>query len=194
VSNQEDVRRMADLRQWLEDKIKGLEEELELTKQTLSLVDEQLKRGSFVKAAEVPVAPRQPVKEEAPEEIEPSLATDESETRPLKRQRDNYLIANAYVQGNTVTVVPVTDVVLRSTTPPFKSYLVGKVLGGMRTADEEAAAQGKLAKDKLFSFEFQEDGGRIVKLTMRNFNDKARLNEVLSTTLWTFTKMLEKQS
>jgi hypothetical protein len=199
VSNQEDVRRMADLRQWLEDKIKGLEEELELTKQTLALVDEQLKRGSFVKAAEVPVVPREPAKE-VPEEAEAATtvaaapAAEESETRPLKRQRDNYLIANAYVQGSTVTVVPVTDVMLRSSTPPFKSYLVGKVLGGMQAADEEAAAQGKLSKEKVFSFEAQEDGGRIIKLTMKNFNDKARLNEVLSTTLWTFTKMLEKQS
>jgi hypothetical protein len=185
---------MADLRQWLEDKIKGLEEELELTKQTLSLVDEQLKRGSFVKAAEVPVLPREPVKEEVPEEAEAAPAAEKSETRPLKRQRDNYLVANAYVQGNTVTVVPVTDVMLRSSTPPFKSYLVGKVLGGMQAADEEASAQGKLSKEKVFSFDAQEDGGRIVKLTIKNFNDKARLNEVLSTTLWTFTKMLEKQS
>jgi hypothetical protein len=185
---------MADLRQWLEDKIKGLQDELELTKQTLSLVDEQLRRGSFVKAAEVPVVPREPAKEEVPEEIEAVRAPEESETRPLKRQRDNYLIANAYVQGNAVTVVPVTDVVLRSSTPPFKSYLAGKVLGGMQAADEGAVAQGKLSKDKVFSFDVQEDGGRIIKLTVKNFNDKARLNEVLSTTLWTFTKMLEKQS
>ena len=194
VSNQEDVRRMADLRQWLEDKIKGLEEELELTKQTLSLVDEQLKRGSFVKAAEVPVVAREPAKEELPEEVAAVPAAEESETRPLTRPRDNYLIANAYVQGSTVTVVPVTDVVLRSSTPPFKTYLEGKVLGGMKAADEGAAAQGKLEKEKIFSFDVQEDGGRITKLTMRNFNDKVRLNEVLSTTLWTFTKMLEKQS
>jgi hypothetical protein len=194
VSNQEDVRRMADLRQWLEDKIKGLEEELDLTRQTLSLVDEQLKRGSFVKAAEVPVVSRVPAKEELPKEVESSPPAEESGTRTLKRQRDNYLIANAYVQGDTVTVVPVTDVALRSSTPPFKSYLVGKVLGGMKAADEEAAAQGKLSKEALFSFDVQEDGGRIIKLTMKHFNDKARLNEVLSTTLWTFTKMLEKQA
>ncbi|MGA1976017.1 MAG: hypothetical protein ABSG92_10325 [Conexivisphaerales archaeon] len=189
---------MADLRQWLEDKIKGLEDELELTKQTLALVDEQLKRGSFMKAAEVPVASPPAVKEkeadEALYEAEAIRPAQESETRPLRRQKDNYLIANAYVQGNVVTVVPVSDVVLRSSTPPFESYLVGKVLAGMKTADEEAVAQGKLVKDRLFSFEPQEDGGRIVKLTVKNFNDKARLNEVLSTTLWTFTKMLEKQS
>ena len=186
---------MADLRQWLEDKIKSLEEELELTKETLALVDEQLKRGSFVKAAEVPVAPREPDREEVTEEVvEASPPPEESETRPLKRQRDNYLIANAYVQGNVVTVVPVTDVFLRSSTPPFKSYLVGKVLGGMKTADEDAAAQGKLAKEKTFTFDVTEEGGRILKITLRNFNDKVRLNEVLNTTLWTFTKMLEKQS
>jgi hypothetical protein len=193
VSNQEEVRRLADLRQWLEEKIKGLEEELELTRQTLGLVDEQLKRESFVKAAEVPVAPRAAQKEEAAEEIE-AVAAEVSETRPLRRQKDNYLIANAYVQGNSVTIVPVTDVLLRTTTPPFKSYLVGKVLGGMKQADEEAAAQGKLPKDRIFDFEPKEDSGKIEKLVLKNFNDKARLNEALSTTLWTFTKMLEKQS
>jgi hypothetical protein len=188
VSSQEEVRKLADLRQWLEDKIKEMEEELDYTRQTLSLVDEQLKRESFVKAAAVPPSPRPPVKDEEEKQVE------ESETRPLRRQKDNYLIANAFVQGNQLTIVPVTDVVLRSTTPPFKSYLVGKVLGGMRTADEELASQGKLATDRLISFEFQEDGGRISKLTIRNFNDKLRLTEILNTSLWTFTKMLEKQA
>jgi len=193
VSNQEEVRRLADLRQWLEEKIKGLEEELELTRQTLGLVDEQLKRDSFVKAAEVPVTPKSPAKEEPPQMIE-AVAAEVSETRPLRRQKDNYLIANAYVQGNTVTIVPVTDVVLRASTPPFKSYLLGKVLGGMKEADEAAVAEGKMQKEKVFSSDYAEEGGKISKLVLKNFNDKARLNETLSTTLWTFTKMLEKQS
>ncbi|HVP22816.1 MAG TPA: hypothetical protein VMS77_02740 [Conexivisphaerales archaeon] len=191
MSDQEEVRKLADLRQWLEDRIKELEEEISLNKQMMGLVDEQLKRESFVKAAEVPVTPREEPKEEAQEE---AVVAEVSETRPLRRQRDNYLIANAYVQGDTVTIVPVSDVVLRATTPPFKSYLVGKVLEGMKQADADAVAKGKLQKGKEFSFEYKEEGGRITKLVLTNYNDKARLNEALNTTLWTFTKMLEKQA
>jgi hypothetical protein len=193
VSDQEDVRRLAELRQWLEDRIKGLEEELALSRQMMSLVDEQLRKESFVKATEVPVTRREARKEEAQKEVE-VVAEEVSETRALRRQKDNYLVANAYIQANTATIVPVTDVVLRSGTPPFKSYLIGKILTGMKEADAEAVSQGKLPQGKEFSFDVQEDGGKITKLILTNFNDKARLNEALNTTLWTFTKMLEKQA
>jgi hypothetical protein len=145
-----------------------------------------------VKATEVPIAVKE-ASREGPREEE-VVATEVGETKALRRQNDNYLIANAYVQGNTAVIVPVTDVTLRASTPPFKSYLMGKVFAGMKKADEEAAAQGKPPRGGQFSYDVKEEGGRITKLTLTNFNDKARLNEALSTTLWTFTKMLEKQS
>jgi hypothetical protein len=196
MSDQEDVRRLADLRQWLEERTKQLEDELAMLRQTATLVDEQLKRSSFVKATEVPVAPRPAALPEGEEAAakEEVKAVVQGETRPLKRQKDGYLLANAYVEPNVVTIVPAADVVLRSTTPPFKTYLIGKVLTGMRDADEEQAKQGKIARDRLISFEYEEDSGRIVKIIVRNYNDRLRLNEILSTTTWTFTKMLEKQA
>jgi len=190
MSSQDDVRKLAELRQRLQEKINGLEEEIDLLKQALSLVDEELKKGSFVKATAVPMA-ASPA--EARPQVEEVKATVESETRPLRRQKDGYLIANAYVEPGVVTIVPVSDVVLRSTTPPFKSYLMGKVLAGMRARDEELLAQGKTSKDKLITFEYEEDAGKITKLVVRNYNDRVRLNEILNTTTWTFTKMLEKQ-
>jgi|YelNatPaOPRAMG01_1025707.scaffolds.fasta_scaffold144767_2 hypothetical protein len=190
MSSQDDVRKLAELRQRLQEKINGLEEEIDLLKQALSLVDEELKKGSFVKATAVPMA-ASPA--EARPQVEEVKATVESETRPLRRQKDGYLIANAYVEPGVVTIVPVSDVVLRSTTPPFKSYLMGKVLAGMRARDEELLAQGKTSKDRLITFEYEEDAGKITKLVVRNYNDRVRLNEILNTTTWTFTKMLEKQ-
>ena len=187
----EEVRKLADLKQWLEEKIRTMEEELGSVKKMLSIVDEQLKRGSFVKATEVPPTLEPQTAETGEEPVEVAI---QSETRPLKRQRDGYLMANAYIQPNLVSIVPVSDIVLRPMTPPFKSYFIGKVLGGMRSADEEAVKQGKLQKDRLISFEFVEDAGRIEKVVIRNYNDRIRLNEIINTSVWTFTKMLEKQS
>ena len=81
---------------------------------------------------------------------------------------------------------------MKSTTPPFKSFLVGKILQGMKTKDEELVKSGKLAKGTELKYDVDEANGNIIKLVIENYREKARLNEILSTVSWTFSRMLEK--
>jgi len=94
--------------------------------------------------------------------------------------------------GDAAVIEPKSGVVLKTVTPPFKSFLVGKILQGMKTKDEELISSGKLAKGMELRFDVDEANGSIGKIVIENYREKARLNEILSTVSWTFSRMLEK--
>lgn len=170
-----DTKRAAELKLWLEQRIAELEEELERLKETLSYVDNSLRVSTFKQASEMMSETR-----EAPE------------ARELKRDKGGQVIATASITADAVAIEPSRGVVLKTATPPFKSFLMGKVLQGMKAKDEELVVSGKLAKGMELRFDAEEANGVIVKLLIENYGDRARLNEILGTVSWTFSRMLEK--
>jgi len=183
MSSEAEVKELADIRQWIEERVRSLEDELDYLKKMMVIVDKQLSQRSFVKAAAVPVAQQVAI---APQK--------QIEKRELKRQSDGYLLGEAEIWDDNVKINIAQDVMLRSTTPPFKSYFIGKILGGMRSEDEKQVEEGRLEKGKILQYDIEEEGERIKSITVRGYRNKARLNEILSTAVWTFTRMLEKQS
>lgn len=170
-----DTKRAAELKLWLEQRIGELEEELERLKETLSYVDNSLRASTFKQADE--------------------LMSDSKEAplvRELKRDKGGQVIATVSITPDAVAIEPSSGVVLKTSTPPFKSFLMGKILQGMKTKDEELVGSGKLAKGMELHFDTDEANGAIVKLVIENYRDGARLNEILSTVSWTFSRMLEK--
>ncbi len=187
MSQDEELKELADIRAWLEEKIASLTEELDRSKKLLSIVDKQLGERSFVKAASV--KPETKVAEVATKPV-----IEAREERQLKRLSDGYLLGNASIGADFLQITVAPDVVLRSSTSPFKSYFLGKVLGGMKSDDEKLVAEGKLSKENALEYEVDETGGRLRGIKIRGYRDRVRLNEILSTATWTFTKMLEKQA
>jgi hypothetical protein len=102
------------------------------------------------------------------------------------------VIARASITRDAVEIEPAEGISLKSTTPPFKSFLVGKILQGMRTKDEELVKNGKLPKGGELRFDLDESNGSIERVVVENYREKTRLNEILSTISWTFSRMLEK--
>ena len=169
-----DTKRAAELKLWLEQRISQLQEELERLRETLGYVDANLRASTFRQANEMMAE-----------------AKEAAETRELKRDKGGQVIAMASITSDAVSIEP-TGVVLKLATPPFKSYLMGKVLPGMRTKDEDLVRSGKLAKGSELKFDVEESNGNIGKLVVENYGDKARLNEILNMVSWTFSRMLEK--
>jgi len=170
-----DTKRTAELKLWLEQRIAQLEEEIERLRETLSYVDTNLRATTFKQASEMLAE-----------------AKEASEVRELKRDKGGQVIATASITSDAVAIEPSSGVVLKSTTPPFKSFLLGKILQGMKTKDEELVHSGKLAKGMELRFDVDENNGSVGKLVVENYREKARLNEILSTVSWTFSRMLEK--
>ncbi|MDG6898258.1 MAG: hypothetical protein JRN24_00825 [Nitrososphaerota archaeon] len=171
----EDVKRAAELKLWLEGRISELQEELERLRETLGYVDATLKAGTFRPAIEM-------------------LGEDRevAETRELKRDKGGQILATAAITSDSVTIEPKDGVVLKTGTPPFNSFLVGKILQGMKSKDEELVSAGKLKAGQELRFDVESTDGVVSKIIVENYGDKARLNEIVNTMAWTFSRMLEK--
>ena len=174
AASEGDVKKAAETKLWLEGRIAQLQEELERLRETLGYVDASLRASTFRPAIEMMAEPR----------VAP-------EVRELKRDKGGQVIGRAVITSDAVEIEP-TGVSLKSSTPPLKSFLMGKILQGMKAKDEELVRAGKLAKGGELRFDLEEGNGSIVKLVVENYRETARLNEILSTVAWTFSRMLEK--
>jgi hypothetical protein len=188
ATSDDELRRNADLKLWIETRIGELQEEVDRLKEALAVVDSALRASSFKPAAALASAgPRAPAGEANELTGEPI-----PEIRELKKDRGGETIAVAQVTRQRLKIEPVAEVNLRAETPPFKSFLLGKILSGMKSADEDSVAKGRLKKGDELRYTLSEKNGRISALVVENYREKERMTEILNTVSWTFSRMLEK--
>ena len=174
ATSESDVKKAAETKLWLEGRIAQLQEEIERLRETLGYVDASLRASTFKPAIEMMAESK-----------------EAAEVRELKRDKGGQVIGRASVTADAVEIEP-AGVTLKSATPPFKSFLMGNILQGMKTKDEELVKAGKLPKGSELRFDLEESNGSIEKLVIENYREKSRLNEILNTVAWTFSRMLEK--
>jgi len=175
--SEDEVKRVAELREWLVKQIADREDEVAKLKTTLAIIDNVLKQVSFKPA----VALSQPAGKE----------TEYGEVRQLKT-KDNVVLANAYTSPNSVTIVPVSEIKLNVGTPPFQSFFLSRILESMKSKDNERVNNGELKTNEIIDYKVEDDNGTIRKITVNNYREKERLNEIINTATWVFTRMLEK--
>ena len=182
----ERVRRAAELRESLKRRIEELESQLNELRSLLELVEDFLKEKSFKKLE---------VKEEAPAgaPIPKTVGAPASETVIPITTIEGVLLANLHVKGGVVKVIPAEGAKFNVNTPPFQSFLVGRVLSKMRERDEERAANGEIPQDEIISYEIREDDGVISEIEIRNVKPQ-QLRELKSTIRWTLRRMYEKMT
>ena len=198
--SEDDIRRAADIREWLIKQISDKQEEVERLRTTLTIVDNLLKQGSFKAAASIGFvtagttttqvqATRQAVS--AKQQPGPTLSeSDNRDIRPLKRAKDDFWLANAELSSNAVIIVPAPGVSLKVDTPPFKSFFLNRILEGMKVKD---TGQGIKEPDVL-NYKIEEENGLIKRIVINNYRDRDRLQEIFNTSSWVFTRMLEKSA
>jgi hypothetical protein len=189
--SEDDVRRAAEIREWLMKQITDKQEELERLRDTLTVVDSILKQGSFRAAAtlapEPKLAPAKHAMAMSPLPPAKQSSFDPGrDVRQLKRAKDDFLLANAEVTANAIVITPAVS--LNSNTPPFKSFFLNRILDGMKAKDAEKGLSDAL------SYSVDESNGQIKLITISNYRDKERLGEIFNTSTWVFTRMLEKSA
>ena|SRR5215211_6116354 len=235
--SEEDIRRAAEIREWLIKEISDRQEEVERLRTTLSIIDNLLKQGSFKAAANLGFAaaatptPAGPATTTATAEVEqqtrqtaaqPSAAKMQQQQadaaaaaaptlratadngvtggdnsrniKPLKRAKDDFLLANAEISPDAVVIVPAPGINLNANTPPFKSFFLNRILEGMKNKDAEKVSQGALSESDALNYKIEEDesGGIIKRIVINKYREKDRLQEIFNTSAWVFTRMLEK--
>ena len=219
--SEDDVRRAAEIREWLVKQISDKEDEVEKLRLTLSLIDNLLKHGSFKAASALstpytlsPIAQstnisgkistthtnqqrrdtmRNDIEESILPEQQQSQETEYIESRSLNRLKDNLLLAHVEIYRNTVEISPVEGINLNINTPPFKSFFLNRILEGMKMKDTEKLSNGQIKVSELLSYHVKEDSNGLIKrIIINNYRENERLNEIFNTCAWVFTRMIEK--
>jgi hypothetical protein len=215
--SEDDIRRAAEVREWLVKEVTNKKEELDKLRNTLLIIDSLLKKTSFITASNLgssatnlkdKIVPEfQSVDEKEIIQTKPSSdsvtklrITDNThednhgvEIRSLKRVKDNFLISNAEYTSTYVKMPLVSDINLNINTPPFKSFFLNRILEGMKTKDKEKIQKGEINASQIIDYKVDSDqNGNIKSITVSNYRDKERLNEIFNTATWVFTRMLEK--
>jgi hypothetical protein len=216
--SEDDVRRAAEIREWLIKCISDKQEEIEKLHIMLSLIDNLLKQGSFRAASNIGASitlsstihtPAASPQNSAFSKQKATTATTMTEptslqnqqqntvefreVRPLKRVKDNLLLANAALSHNSIEIVPVEGINLNVNTTPFKSFFLNRILEGMKTKDAEKVGQDQIKESESLNYQVEEDNNGLIKrIIINNYRERERLNEIFNTSTWVFTRMIEK--
>jgi hypothetical protein len=215
--SEDDIRRAAEVREWLVKEVTNKKEELDKLRDTLLIVDSLLKKTSFITASHLESSASNLKDRSAPEyqslhkeetvQTKPSIdSTTKStntdygqdnnqgiEIRSLKRAKDNLLISNAEFTSTYVRIPLVDDINLNINTPPFKSFFLNRILEGMKLKDKEKIQKGEIDESEIIDYKVDNDeNGKINSVTISNYRERERLNEIFNTATWVFTRMLEK--
>lgn len=198
--SEDDIRRAADIREWLIKSISDKQEEVDRLRTILSIIDNLLKHGSFKAAASISFATagtataqvqatQQSPSAPATQQPTPTLnSSDYRDIRPLKRAKDDFWLANAEMSPSVVVIVPAPGINLNVNTPPFKSFFLNRILDGMKNKD---ASHG-IKEPEALNYNVEDENGTIRRIVINNYRDKDRLQEIFNTSSWVFTRMLEK--
>jgi hypothetical protein len=215
--SEDDIRRAAEVREWLMKEVTNKKEELDKLRQTLFIVDSILKKVSFITASNLESSATNLKEKIVPEfqlvnekritntehgsnPARKLTSTDntrndnqEMEIRPIKRAKDDLLISSAVYNSTYVTIQLSNDIILNINTPPFKSFFINRILEGMKTKDREKFQKGEINESQIIEYKVDTDEhGDIRSITVSNYRERERLNEIFNTATWVLTRMLEK--
>lgn len=198
MTEEDKIKKMAELRVLLEKRLKEMETELDGLRVLLDFVNEALVEKGFKRAEIMKPTPTPTIVEEvlppAPSltrvEVTPPPVLEYEQAIPIKTATGE-LLANLYMGEDSMRVVFAEDKQFTVDVPPFMAFLVERVLAKMQEKDREAAGTGEIAPDKILSYSIVRDGDFLREITIRNVGgDRAR--ELKSTIRWTLEKMYEK--
>jgi len=184
AQDQQLTKKLAEMKSFLERRIKEQEEEVNSYRTFLEVVDSLLAERSF-RPVEIPPTVAAP----PPRASKPSQAP--SDSIPIMTT-DGVRIASMLVDKTSLQVTPEPDVNLDPNSPPLRSFLVGKVLEPMLVKDKEAASSGVLSPESILSYNVEQDGDRLKAIHVQNYGDDRRLLELKNAIRWTLRRMYEK--
>lgn len=170
------VRDTLELKDRINQQIEKHKEEIESLEKNLSILDLILKQSSFIKASL----------------LDTKTSSEKSQSPiPITKTSDGSIIANAYVTPEQVSIVLEEGIGLESETPPFKSFFVERIIGEMKKKDNAEAENGKLQTDSVIDCIINTNGSKIREIIIKNYRQKERIDEIINTASWSFSKMID---
>lgn len=179
--SEDQIRDILELKEWLTDEVEKRRSEIEKLKNNLAILDSVLKQSSFSKASSL--KPSQ-------EKVQSVISDSNSSVIPIKTG-NNAVIANAHVTAEEVIIIPSDDVKLDMETQPFKSFFLGRIIAGMESKDNLDVQNGKIDPDSVINCIINKDGNMIREILIKNYRERERVNEIINTAAWSFSRMIE---
>ena len=173
------VKDVLELKDRINQQIEKHREEIENLEKNLSVLNTILKQSSFTKASLLDTK---------------TLSVKTQSPIPITKTSDGSIIANAYVTPEQVSIVLEDDVGLEPETPPFKSFFVERIIGEMKKKDKSEAENGRLQTDSVIDCIINKNGSKIREIIIKNYRQKERIDEIINTASWSFSKMIDNLS
>ncbi len=169
----------------LEKRVEELQKELDRTKLLLTLIDKALGEQSFIPASELQ---KQVTQAPMAEPVTPQP----TEKEEIIMSKTGSELAKIYIGETTLRVVPSLE--FDDGIPPFKSFLISRVLDGMKTKDIES---GK-SENEALSYEIIKDekSNNVKELIIKNVdtNNERVMRELRNSIKWTLERIKERKS
>jgi hypothetical protein len=173
--SEEDLKRLAGAKAFLQRRIGDLEAEVANLKSLAEAIDVLLAEKSFKRVelskAQEPKGPAQSI--------------------PI-RTEDGIHLADLEVFEDRVVVKVDEGLKLDSGSPPLRSFLIGKVLEPLQAKDSEAVRRGEIPPEGAMSYELDQEGGYVRGLTIRNYGTEKRLLELKNAIRWTLRRAYDR--
>lgn len=178
--SEEQIRNILELKEWITEEIEKRKNEVEKLENNLSILDSVIKQSSFSKASSL----------KSQNKSDTTIPEAGNSVIPIKTS-DNMVIANAHVTPKEVVIVPSNNVTLDVEMHPFKSFFLGRIIGGMESKDNLDVQNGKIDPDSVINCIINKDGNMIREILIRNYRERERVNEIINTVAWSFSRMIE---
>ncbi len=179
--SEDEIRDVLELREWITEEIEKRQKEIEKLTQNLRILDSLVKQSSFSKASRLVSNTTKKVEQPV---------QDTASVIPMKTP-DNQVIANAHVTQDELVIIPSEEILLDIETQPFKSFFLGRIIGTMESQDSTDIKSGKIPQGGAISCMVNKEGGRIREILIKNYRQKDRVNEIINTATWSFSRMIE---
>jgi len=171
----EQIHDILKLKDHILNEIEKHQQEIEMLEKNLDILNSVLKELSFTKASDLST---QQIK-------------SDSTKIPLTRGSGGEIIANAYVTPTQVSIVLNDDVGLDENTPPLKSFFIDRIIADMKRKDSSDVQRGKIQPDSVIDYVINKNGSHIREIIVKNYRQKDRVNEIINTAAWSFSRMIE---
>jgi len=193
----ERMREILELKEHLAKKAEEHEVELEYIRRTIAVLDSMLKKSSFARASELkraaPGDAAAPSQEgDVGEDVDgAALEAGQAGGGATPIIAGEATVAHATVTAGEVRIRVADGVRLTADTPPWRTFFLEKIVGGMRKKDEARAAAGELDAASAIACDVSEEGGEIREIVVRNYRDGERAEEIVGSVSWTIARMVE---
>jgi hypothetical protein len=173
------TKRLAELKSYLEKKVAEHQSQIQNLQSFLETVDNILAEKSYRRV-------------QLPKSVPDSPTVVDSNPPQTIRTISGVLLADIFVEGQDLRIVPSKDIKFDANAPPLRSFLVGKVLEPLHVKDEESTRNQQLSPDQVLSYEIDREATTLKQIHVKNYGDERRLNELKNALRWTFRRMYEK--